>query len=32
MNWLAVSLARQYKDQVIYKLIGMAEDIGRLVL
>ena len=32
MNWLAVSLARQYNDQVIHKLIGMAEDVGRLVL
>ena len=32
MNWLAVSLARRYTDEVIRKLIGMAEDIGASVL
>jgi hypothetical protein len=32
MNWLAVSLARRYEDKVIRKLVGMAEDIGALVL
>ena len=32
MNWLAVSLARRYTDDVIWKLIGMAEDISALVL
>jgi len=31
MNWLAVSLERRYTDDVIRKLIGMAENIGRLV-
>jgi hypothetical protein len=32
MNWLAVSLARRYEAKVIHKLIGMAEEIGALVL
>jgi aminoglycoside phosphotransferase (APT) family kinase protein len=32
MNWLAVSLARRYEARVIHKLIGMAEDVGALVL
>jgi hypothetical protein len=32
MNWLAVSLARGYTDEVIRKLIGMAEEISALVL
>jgi hypothetical protein len=32
MNWLAVSLARRYEARVIHKLIGMAEEVGALVL
>jgi hypothetical protein len=32
MNWLAVSMARKYDNETIYKLLGMAEDVGRLVL
>jgi aminoglycoside phosphotransferase (APT) family kinase protein len=32
MNWLAVSLARRYDAQTIQKLIGMAQDVGKLVL
>jgi hypothetical protein len=32
MNWLAVSLARRYSTDVIEKLVGMAQDIGALVL
>jgi hypothetical protein len=32
MNWLAVSLARRYSTEVIEKLVGMAQDIGALVL
>jgi hypothetical protein len=32
MNWLAVSLARRYEPRVIHKLIGMAEEVGTLVL
>jgi hypothetical protein len=32
MNWLAVSIARQYSTDVINKLVGMAEEVGALVL
>jgi hypothetical protein len=32
MNWLAVSLARRYEAKVIHKLVGMAQEIGPLVL
>ena len=31
MNWLAVSLARRYTDDVICKLVGMAEQVGAAV-
>jgi len=32
MNWLAVSIARRYDASTIHKLIGMAQDVGKLVL
>jgi hypothetical protein len=32
MNWLAVSMARKYKDDVIQKLMNMAQNVGDLVL
>jgi hypothetical protein len=32
MNWLAVSIARGYSADVIHKLMGMAEELGALVL
>lgn len=32
MNWLAVSMARKYEDDVIQKLMKMAQNIGDLVL
>lgn len=32
MNWLAVSIARQYEAKVIHKLVGMAEEVAALVL
>jgi Phosphotransferase enzyme family len=32
MNWLAVSIARGYSADVINKLMGMAEELGALVL
>ena len=31
MNWLAVSMARKYEDDVIGKLMNMAEDVDTLV-
>ena len=32
MNWLAVSMARKYEDDVIHKLMNMAQNVGALVL
>jgi len=32
MNWLALSVARGYESKTIHKLLGMAEEIGGLVL
>ena len=32
MNWLAVSMARKYEDDVIHKLMNMAQSVGDLVL
>ena len=32
MNWLAVSMERRYEDDVIRKLVNMAEDVGSLAL
>jgi aminoglycoside phosphotransferase (APT) family kinase protein len=32
MNWLAVSMARRYEEEVIRKLVGMAEEVGGLAL
>jgi len=32
MNWLAVSMARKYEDKIIHKLMGMAEQVGSVVL
>jgi hypothetical protein len=32
MNWLAVSMARKYEDDVIQKLMNMAENVDSLLL
>jgi hypothetical protein len=32
MNWLSVSMARKYEDEIIHKLMGMADEVSGLVL